>query len=217
MRKTVRLREIASRAGLRNNFYRGDAETRRKKTKMFNPYLLSCCSAIALPIWVMFVYYRITKQPIRWLRLFVISVPAGILLASGLWLLIYRYIPSQSTRLFETPVSQIQSIEINPTPLFSLVDQSLTITNETEIKEIMTAIRSAMPYSPNHPGTQWQCNLVISDSVGNSYLNLVNTPGLSQGTLLFCKTSPEGFIYNTLRSDTLGGILEKSIGPVAYK
>jgi hypothetical protein len=140
-----------------------------------------------------------------------ISVPIALLLISCLWLSFGRYIPGQSVRLYETPISNIQYLQIEPDPNFSLVDKSLIITNKIDIKEIMTAIRSATPYEPSHPGTRWACTLVVSDSLGNSCVGVVNTPPgpYSQGTILYYKTSKQGFIYNTLRSNSIGDILEK--------
>jgi hypothetical protein len=174
------------------------------------PFINICFFVMTMPIWVMLIYYRIRSRPVRWIHLFVVSFPVGLLLAAILWLFIGRSIPSQKARLFDIPIYDIRSIQINPGPFFSLVNDRSEITNETEIKDIMASIRSSEEYSPIHPSTRWQCIIVIANASGDSYIEVINTP--TQGAILYCKTSQQGFIYRTLRSDTLGAILETAAG-----
>jgi hypothetical protein len=171
------------------------------------PFLNVCVFVATTPIWVTFAYYRIRRRPVRWLRLFTVSVPVGLLLAGILWLSIGRFIPDQRARLFEVPASQFRQLQIVPSPSRSLVSQPLTISNETQIKDIIAAVRSANEYLPDHPGSRWECVIIFSDASGDSYVNVANTE--RQGSILYCKTSEQGFIYDTLRSDTIGDILEK--------
>jgi hypothetical protein len=174
-------------------------------------FLHVCIFIFVFPVFVTFLFYRRKPLPICLSRVLVIGVPIGLLIVGFLWLSFGRYIPSQRVRLFETPISNIRYLQIKLDPNFSLVDRSLIVTNKMEIKDIMTALRSGIAYEPNHPGTRWACTLVVSDSLGNYYVGVENTPSgpYSQGTILYCTTSENGFIYSTLRSDTIGDILEK--------
>ncbi len=174
-------------------------------------FLHICIFVFVFPVFVTFLFHRKKSLPICLSRVLAIGVPIGLLVVGFLWLSFGRYIPGKSIQLFETPIPDIRSLQIKPDPNFSLVDRCLIVTNQMEIKDIITAIRSATPYEPNHPGTRWACTLVVSNSLGNCYVGIENTPpGLySQGTILSCKTSESGFIYKTLRSDTIGDILEK--------
>ena len=181
------------------------------KESLFN----ICLLVMTVPVWVALLYYRIRGHPGKWLQLFAVSVPVGLLLASALWFFVGRPIRSQSTRLFDTPMSEIQSIQINPSTVFSLVGQPLNITNKIQIVKIVKAIRLANEYSPVHPSTHWQCDIVIVNTCGDSYVKAVNT--LKQGTILYCKTSQRGFIFTTLQSDTIGGILEEATGEKGKK
>ena len=174
-------------------------------------FLHLCLFVIAFPALMTFVFNRRKPLSARLSRALVIGVPIGLLAAGILWLSWGRHIPGQSARLFQGSISDFQYMQIKPDPNFSLVNRPLIVTNQAEIKEIMTAIRSATPYQPNHPTTRWACTLVISDAHSDCYVRLVNTsPGPnSQGTILQCMTSEQGFIYSTRRSDTIGDVLEK--------
>jgi len=144
---------------------------------------------------------------VSWLRVLAIAIPIALLLVAFVWIFSGRYISSESTRLYEDPISGIQSIRISPARYFSLVDHEFIVTNMAAITDTMMAIRSARPYSPNHPMTHWECFLVISNASGNSYVDVNNAYG--QGAILYCTTSLNGgLIYDTLRSDTIGDILE---------
>ena len=174
-------------------------------------FLHLCLFVIAFPACMLFLFYRRKPLPARLSRLLVIGVPIGLLAAGILWLSWGRYIPGQSARLFQGPISDFQYIQIKPDPNFSLVNRPLIVANKVEIKGIITAIRSATPYEPNHPTTRWACTLIISGLHSDCYVRVANTPpgGYSQGTILECMTSEDGLIYSTLRSDTMGDILEK--------
>jgi hypothetical protein len=179
---------------------------------MYSQFIIICLVLpILFSIFVILAVYKARQRPIQWFRALAISAPIVLFLISCFWLSFGRYIPGQNVRLFETPISNIRDVQIEPDPIYSLVDEPLVVTNRNEIEEIMTAIRSATAYQPSHPGTRWACSLVISDLVGNSYVRVVNTPPgpRSQGTILDCETSKYGIIFSTLRSDTIGDTLEK--------
>ena len=132
-----------------------------------------------------------------------------VILAVLHWFDSRTYSPSMSNRLYKTPISSIECIKIKPEAYSSLVTQEVVITDATTISNIMTAIRLAAPYSPNHPSTDWQCRLTASDASGDSYASILKTP--SQGTIIYCETSPNGgWIYDTLQSASLGDILKNA-------
>jgi hypothetical protein len=117
--------------------------------------------------------------------------------------------PGMSDRLYKTPISSIGCIKIEPYEYLSLVNHEVVITDATTISNIMTAIRLAVPYSPNHPSTDWQCRLVVSDASGDSYVSALKTR--IQGTIIYCESSSKGgWIYDTLQSDSLGDILKSA-------
>jgi hypothetical protein len=150
------------------------------------------------------------KNPIRWISVMAIAIPSALLLLGVVWLFAGRYVPSHRVRLYQDPISSIHSIRISPGDNFPLVNHDIVITNVSTIQAIMTNIRSAEPYFPNHPTTQWSCYLTVLSSSGMSYVTAIESYG--QGTILFCTTSQSGFIYDTLQSKTIGHILEQAAG-----
>ena len=84
----------------------------------------------------------------------------------------------------------------------SLVESDVVITNAGMIQEIMTAVRSAKPFSPNHPADRWTCKLIVSNSFGEGRLDISDTVG--DNTILYCPGGP-------LQSDTLGNILKETV------
>jgi len=143
------------------------------------------------------------SHSISWLRIFIVAIPSFLILFGLLWLFDLRYVPGTVERLFYSPISSIQRIQICSGTNLSLVNQNVIVTNTLAIQKIMIAIRSAQPYSPNHPADRWTCELIISNSSGESYVRVADT--LDQGTILDCAGGP-------LRSGTLSDILEKAIG-----
>jgi hypothetical protein len=177
-----------------------------------NPFFMTCVLAGLAPTLAVLAFYGMRRSPFRSFRAFGVAIAIGLLAVAGLWLFIGRYIPRQRARLFEQSISAIQSIQVDPVQFRSLVDHREVITNEATINDIMLAFRSAKAYSPSHPVPRWGCNLVISDHDGKSYVELINILASSpQGTIVFCKTSERGFIYDTFKSETVGDILEKAI------
>ena len=102
-------------------------------------------------------------------------------------------------------------ITILPGDYFSLVDHRVIVANPIQMKDIIASINSATRYFPKHPQVAWQCSMIISYSSGNSYYWVTKTTG--QGTIIYCEASLRGFIIETLRSDTLGSVLEKVTKP----
>jgi hypothetical protein len=157
--------------------------------------------------------FFLRKRPIRWILLFVIATVIVLLSLSTTWFLWGRYVPAEYALLFRNPVSGIKYIRINPAPYFSLVDHEVVITNTATIEDIMAAIRSSKAYSPNHPTTHWECWLEIVDESGQSYVDVVDTDGqFPQGVIIFCITSADGVIFDTLQSSEFGNILGKATG-----
>jgi hypothetical protein len=147
---------------------------------------------------------------IRWIRVMAIAIPSVLLLLGLVWLFAGRYVPSHRTRLYQEPISRIQSIRISPGQNFPLVHQDIVLTDAHTLQEIMAALRSAKAYFPNHPATRWSCILIVSNASGESYVDV--TESLGQGTILYCTTSPNGgLIFDTLQSTTMGHILEKAV------
>ncbi len=124
-------------------------------------------------------------------------------------MLIGRYIPGHRVRLYQEPVSCIQQILVTDNNLCSSCQRNIVITDAQTIGEIMTSLRSAKPYYPNHPTTKWRCTLVIADAKGESYVDVVVLSG-EGGSILYIKTA-EGFIFDRLRSSTIGQILERIV------
>jgi hypothetical protein len=125
-----------------------------------------------------------------------------LLLFGCLWLVDLRFIPGTYERIFQSPISSIQRVQIYPRTNLPLINQNVTVIDSVPIQKIMIAIRSARPYSPNHPADRWTCELIISNSSGESYIRIADT--LGEGTILYCAGGP-------FRSDTLGDILEKVV------
>jgi hypothetical protein len=111
-------------------------------------------------------------------------------------------------RLFSAPIDTVTSIRISPGDNKSLVVGDVIITNRGTIQKIMAAIRSATNCLPDHPSTRWQCRLVISHPSGEDYATLHETAG--QGAIIFCTTSRDGFIFDTLQSTDLSAVLESA-------
>jgi hypothetical protein len=135
---------------------------------------------------------------------------SSALIAIGSFLAFFEWhIPSQNARLFQDPIADIHNIRISPGNNFSLVNHDVEITNTVTIQLIVTTLRSAKKYFPNHPGTRWSCGLAISSSSGTSFIDVIESYG--QGTILYCTTLPNGgHIYDTLQSDKMGQILEEA-------
>jgi hypothetical protein len=167
------------------------------------------------PIGVIVAIYReIVSRPKP--RVYALAVAAAALIETVLvawqWFSFSGDVQRVSFRLYKSPISSFNRIRICPASYFSLVEHEVDITNTTTISAIVKAIRAATPYSPQHPNVRWSCYLVISSSSGECYLDVDDTEGL-QFTILDCTTSfNSGLIYDTLRSDSLAGILEKVVG-----
>jgi hypothetical protein len=131
-----------------------------------------------------------------------------LVLASLGWLFAEHHVfPSYRARLYRVPIANIQAIRIDPGNNFPLVDHEVVITNSAMIQQVMSAIRAAPKYFPNHPSTRWSCGLAISSLSGTSYVDVSESYG--QGTILYCATS-SGLYFDTLQSSTLGQILEQA-------
>jgi len=140
-------------------------------------------------------------------KAWIVAVLFTFALAGGLeWIFGTTYAERHRERLYQEPISRIQSIRICPGNNFPLVDHEVVITNTAMIQEIMAAIRSAKTYFPNHPATRWSCVLAISSASGTSDILVIES--LGQNTLLYCPTSP--IVYDTLQSTALGQILERA-------
>ena len=134
-------------------------------------------------------------------RVLTVAILIFLVLFGFLWLFWLRFItPEEGARLFQSPISGIQSIRISSGGNLSLVENDVIITNTGTIQEIMTAIRSSRPYSPNHPADRWTCKLTISNSSGESHVDVSDTVG--QNTILYCPGGP-------FQSDALGSILKE--------
>jgi hypothetical protein len=155
----------------------------------------------------------INRRPISWVRVMAVALPLATVLIYLVWLFGGRYADKLQVRLNQDPISSIQSIRITPGDNFSLVSHDVVITNASTIYAIMTSIRSAETYFPNHPTTRWSCYLTVLSSSGTSYVTVVESYG--QGTILFCTTSQSGLIFDTLQSKTLGQILEQAVSQSA--
>jgi hypothetical protein len=134
-----------------------------------------------------------------WVRIISIAIPSFLLLFGLLWLFGLRNVRAGNEIIYNSPVSSIRSIQIQPEDLAnnrSLITQNITITNAETIQQIMTAIRSAQSYHPNHDPGVWSCKLVISTSSGG-------------GTLSVVEASEGGAIIGESLSPSLDGILKK--------
>jgi hypothetical protein len=149
-----------------------------------------------------------SSRPISWLRVIIVAIPSVLVIFALLWLFVGRGISSQWARLFQNPNSGVTGICMRPHGDLSLIKREVVVTNADTMRQIMAAIRSAKTYSPNHPAVRWKCQLVISSTSGESYVDVMDTSG--QATIIYCKTSPNGLIFDTLRSSTLGHILEQA-------
>jgi hypothetical protein len=131
-------------------------------------------------------------------RIFFIAIALFLLLFGLLWLFSLRYIKTGNEIIYNSPILSIRYIQIRPDDLVrsSLVRQSITITNAETIQQIMTAIRSAQPYEPNHDPGMWSCELVISNLSG-------------EGGICVVKELNGGTIIGESRSSALGNILER--------
>jgi hypothetical protein len=145
---------------------------------------------------------------ISWIRVLTVAIPIALALFGFFYFFEAPQIADQRMRLFQGSESSITLISIFPSGNFPLVKNTLIITNTETITKIMTAIRSAKAYFPDHPAIKWNCDLEISNSTGKSYISVVEA--LGQGTILYCETSPNGgLFFDTLQSTNLGQILEQ--------
>ncbi len=118
-------------------------------------------------------------------------------------------IPGHRIRLYQNPVSQIRQILVLGSNLYSSGKSNVVITDAQTISEIMTALRSAKPYSPNHPSIKRHYILVIADVEGESYVDVAELSG--EGFILYCETANGGFIFDRLRSYSIGSVLERAV------
>jgi hypothetical protein len=131
---------------------------------------------------------------------------AALVLFGLAWAVAERQVfPRYRARLYQVPLTSIQSIRVSPGTVQPLVDRDVLITDPGVVQKVMTAIRTAKPYSPNHPATRWSCRLTILSSSGVSYVDV--NESLGQGTILYGETGA-GIIFDTLQSTALGSVLE---------
>lgn len=131
-----------------------------------------------------------------------------VIMAASAWLYYCWESGVKSARLRAIlATSPVHVIRIEPTlnDRSSLVTNEVVITDPKTMADIVTAVRTAPEYFPNHPVTRWDCHLEISSAAGNDFFWVNNTMG--QGTILYYD---HRLTTSTLRSDTLGAILEKA-------
>ena len=167
-------------------------------SKLFEPaILITLLSAMAV-----LTYCLKKARPIPWFLIFMTAVTIFLASFSMVWLLWGRYIPKERAVLFESSIPKTHCIRVRAADFFSLVKGEMVVTNSTTIEDIMLAIRSARPFYPKHPVVHWQCFLVVSNGSGDTSFKVYDTP--DQGTIFYC-------VEDTLRSDTLGSVLEKAV------
>ena len=121
------------------------------------------------------------RRPISWIRVVTVGLASALVLLYFVWSLGGQYILKLHARLYQAPIPGIQTIRMSPTEHFSLIAHDVIITNVSSIQGIMTSIRSAVPYSPNHPTIRWSCYLTVLSSSGTSYISVHYCPGIESG------------------------------------
>jgi hypothetical protein len=170
--------------------------------------------ALVVSVFVMAIMYKLDcrypDSPVAWRCVVGIPVFVVLLLCAVTWLFEGRQAFRESNLLFDSPISDVQSIQIRPMDdgYKQLIDHEMTITNRSSIQEIMAAIRNAKPYEANHPQTRWQCFLVISNTSGVSSIRAAK---------VFTFKEPQGVteidpMCDSLSNNALGDILEKLTG-----
>jgi hypothetical protein len=120
----------------------------------------------------------------------------------------YRDVSNHRQRLFEQPASEITEIRFLVDPYYKSGYKNGSTTDAATINEIMSALRTAQKYKPQHPSTKWSCTMIISDARGSSYVRILVTP--TNATILYYQTGPDGgFNFDTRESSQILFILHR--------
>lgn len=134
-----------------------------------------------------------------------IIIALAILLCVGIWYLIGPWpAERQSVRdILKADPAQVVSVEVIPsssTLWTNPVNARIEVTDPLAIKELCAVLRTAKPYEPNHPSTQWLCYIGIKTRDTSCELGVYGTR--SQG-VLFHLSSANGWIVGQFRCNGL--------------
>ncbi|MBI5845365.1 MAG: hypothetical protein HZB23_11935 [Deltaproteobacteria bacterium] len=113
-------------------------------------------------------------------------------------------------------LSEIKSIHVLPVAYSSLVSRPYHL-NGNEILEIQSALKTAETIRPNHPNTQWGCNLRIITAKETISLEITKAYGDRNGLLIWVSNPRMMSDFKVWRCDRLGDILENIAADNAIK
>ncbi|HMV77157.1 MAG TPA: hypothetical protein PKV80_17035 [Leptospiraceae bacterium] len=113
--------------------------------------------------------------------------------------------------LKEMPSEKISEISIEPLEFRSLVSERIVITDKKDIEEISSSIRKAEPYFFNHPTPVWTAAVRITTVEKEEFGGtVISSAEESQGVNFSVKSGIyEGFMYQRLKNNDLGPVIEK--------
>src|SRR5258706_13795868 len=85
-------------------------------------------------------------------------------------------------RFFSTPPNEVTQIVLRPASPSSPIKTPVVLTYQTQIVKFLAVIRRSSEFSPNHPLTEWKCEIEIVTSSGASTGTISATS--NQGVLL---------------------------------
>jgi len=102
----------------------------------------------------------------------------------------------------------VAPIQTRPTK-YNLVAAPVTIQDPVAITKICNALSKARPFSLNHPGTSWECVLILNTLTGSYRWVVDSTESSRNGVLILFHSNGEwGWSIGEYRSDVLGSELE---------
>ncbi|HEY9844062.1 MAG: hypothetical protein ACAI44_02105 [Candidatus Sericytochromatia bacterium] len=120
---------------------------------------------------------------------------------------------AQAARRFlnEVPVDAIREIRIEPYSVSALTDHVVSISDRGKIKRLADALRTAVPFSANHPTSRWIAILrIVTD--GRDYGGQVDATSNGQGVIIWYASGVQGgWNYGERRQDALGPLLESFV------
>lgn len=109
----------------------------------------------------------------------------------------------------EMPTSEIREIVIEAYPQAVSESEKIHLRDRQQIKRIADLLRTAQPFSPNHPAARWNRVLRIITDHGE-FGGMVEATNNDQGVQIWYSSQIQGgWNYGIYRQDALGPVLEE--------
>jgi hypothetical protein len=117
--------------------------------------------------------------------------------------------------LFTLPPAQVDEIVIEPADdesqsYVNLVTSPMKVKSTTDIQRLLSALRTAQLFWPNHPNARWSCLLTVRAKKESVTIQVSDTNSKENGVLIYWWSArTQGWIIAEYRCDELGPILEE--------